>query len=864
MLNICTKIVLFILLLVILISCNVVKHVPDGEYLLERNTILVNDKQNSSLELQSYLQQKPNQRILGIPFSLLIYNLGNTDTLSVQWPDSKPEFKNWFGKTFSEKQLDALRRTSKGFNKWLLKSGNAPIISDKSKIKRSVTALERHYFNNGFWDATASFKELKKENKRINLEYSIRTGDPYFLDTITTKIESPVLDSLYLLHRDKAFVKQDQQYELTNFEKEEERLVNLFRNSGVYHFSTNVMAFDIDTTFNKERKQAVELKIPNRLVQKGDSIYAEPFKIQKIKNVNVFTDFSFNTKDESVRDSASYNKINFYAIDKLKYNPKYLANAIIIQPDSVYKDSERDLTRKYLRDLQNFRPSIDIKYAENKDETLTANIFLTPLKKYSLGWDTEFTTSNIKPFGILGKLSFLNRNVFKGAEIFELSFQGSFLNTALGGDGNNESFFNALEIGSSASLKIPRILFPLKTSKIIPKRMTPKTNLSLSIGFQENIGLDRQNITGGIDYTWQSSKTTSHKFELLNIQYINNRNEGRYFEVYKSELNKLTSISDDIPPNNELNTIPVPENRLAEFYETDDQGNLLLDDNNNRILKPFPYIRFVLDSVQLATSNPREYAFVNNVEEQRKILVEDVLVPVISYAITYNNRENFRDNNFSTFTGRLISSGTITTAFVNKTNENDRKELFGLPVAQYLKTELEHKKYWAFNENTTLVFRNFIGVAIPFGNSDAIPFSRSYRAGGSNDIRAWRTFDLGPGSEASTLEFNVGNFKFTSNLEYRFKLVNSLNAAFFVDAGNIWDISNSPVSSSEAKFTGFDSIKDIAIGSGFGARYDFGFLIFRFDIGFKTYEPYLSGSNKWFKNYNFKSAIYNIGINYPF
>ena len=102
----------------------------------------------------------------------------------------------------------------------------------------------------------------------------------------------------------------------------------------------------------------------------------------------------------------------------------------------------------------------------------------------------------------------------------------------------------------------------------------------------------------------------------------------------------------------------------------------------------------------------------------------------------------------------LISSGSLTSAFLKKPSDGDKKELFGLPVAQYLKTEFEYKKYWGINQNSSLVFRQFVGVAIPFGNSDDIPFSRSYRAGGSNDIRAWRTFELGPGSELSTLEFN--------------------------------------------------------------------------------------------------------------
>ena len=84
-----------------------------------------------------------------------------------------------------------------------------------------------------------------------------------------------------------------------------------------------------------------------------------------------------------------------------------------------------------------------------------------------------------------------------------------------------------------------------------------------------------------------------------------------------------------------------------------------------------------------------------------------------------------------------------------------------------------------------------------------------------------------------------------------------------MDAGNIWDISGASFVDEEAKFKDLSSLKNIAVGSGFGARLDFNFLILRLDVGFKTYEPYLNG-NKWFKNYNFANAAYQIGINYPF
>jgi hypothetical protein len=261
---------------------------------------------------------------------------------------------------------------------------------------------------------------------------------------------------------------------------------------------------------------------------------------------------------------------------------------------------------------------------------------------------------------------------------------------------------------------------------------------------------------------------------------------------------------------------------------------------------------------------PDEYDTVSDVDERRTILIEDSFVPVISYSFVYNTRENINDNNFHYFTARFISAGTFTDLIFQNTNDLGQRTFLDVPIAQYFKTEFEYKKYWELRDNNILVFRTFVGAAIPYGNSSDIPFSRSYSAGGSNEMRAWRTFDLGPGGENNNLEYKVATFKLIGNLEYRFKITPKINSALFIDAGNIWDITNSNLVSEEGKFTSLSSLKYTAVGSGFGIRYDFGFLVFRFDVGFKTYEPYLLSNNKWFVNYNFGNAVYNIGINYPF
>ena len=105
--------------------------------------------------------------------------------------------------------------------------------------------------------------------------------------------------------------------------------------------------------------------------------------------------------------------------------------------------------------------------------------------------------------------------------------------------------------------------------------------------------------------------------------------------------------------------------------------------------------------------------------------------------------------------------------------------------------------------------------------------------------------------------------KIALNSEYRFTILGDFKGAFFVDAGNIWNVLDE-VDAPEFKFEGIKDLKEIAIASGFGLRYDFGFFVFRIDLGFKTHDPAKPVGERWFKDYNFGHAVYNIGINYPF
>lgn len=824
------KISFYFLLAIFFASCNSTKHVAEGEFMLAENNIYIDSIKTKGSELQKYILQKRNPRFLGLPLGLYFHNLGNHQKPETPTEWAKKNLKSYsiVKKIFSEKQSIAYANSFIRLNKWFLKYPRPEIVSTR-KVKRTSDNLWAYYKTQGYFKSSVNSKITKDSiDKKAIVTYYITKGKPTVLDTIHIQIESKALDSIYRNSGLETLLKTNDQYKDQIFRNEASNVVKLFRNNGVYHFAEAALGFYVDSTRKDDKTNVDFIIAKNRLIEEEGRYIEKPFKIHTIQEVNVITDYSFNKKDEIPTDTVSYEGINFLSFSKLKYNPKYLSQSIFLKPGEIYKDTLRNLTRTYLKSLQNFK-STNIKFTTipGTDNKLKMDVFLAPLEKYTLGTETELTHSNVRNFGVSGKFSITDRNVFKGTELLKLSVLGSWFNSNTG---------PGWEIGADASVEIPRFLAPFGLSKFVPKAMSPRTLFSLGSSFQKNIGLDRQTFTILTDYKWQYNARKAIQLEILNIQYIQNLNIDSFFTIYNSEYESLNTVA-KVFYNDAERVLNLPEEAISFMNSLS---------NNNDFL----------------ASNPEEYNISLNILNRYNIITSDFLIPTIAYTFTYNSQSSFKDNNFSFFKIRIANSGNILGLLSDRENANNKKTFLKIPLAQYFKTDIEFKKFWNFSNNSVIGFRTFLGAIITYDNSD-VPFTKSYFAGGSNDIRAWQTYELGPGSRNSGLEFNVGNFKFLTSAEYRFDVVSKLKGALFIDAGNIWDISGSSFVEDEAKFTGFSSLKNIAVGSGFGARLDFNFLILRFDIGFKTYEPYLNG-NKWFKNYSFNDAVYNVGINYPF
>lgn len=211
----------------------------------------------------------------------------------------------------------------------------------------------------------------------------------------------------------------------------------------------------------------------------------------------------------------------------------------------------------------------------------------------------------------------------------------------------------------------------------------------------------------------------------------------------------------------------------------------------------------------------------------------------------------------------------ISSMFGREKDTFDSYKLFNTYFAQFVKSDFDYSKTMVIDKQNSIAWRIGGGIGIPYGNSGMLPFEKRYYAGGANSVRAWSVRELGPGSyvpDGYTTFFNQsGDIKLELNLEYRTRFFWKLEAAAFIDAGNIWTIKDYE-GQEGGKFRLDSFYKEIAIGYGLGLRLDFDYFLIRFDCGEKAYNPAKSGKDRWtILHPNFKENFaWHIAVGYPF
>jgi outer membrane protein assembly factor BamA len=208
---------------------------------------------------------------------------------------------------------------------------------------------------------------------------------------------------------------------------------------------------------------------------------------------------------------------------------------------------------------------------------------------------------------------------------------------------------------------------------------------------------------------------------------------------------------------------------------------------------------------------------------------------------------------------------------------DNQYQILNVPYSQFFRLRNEIRYFINLGKKDRLAWRIILAGGIPYGNSTTMPYVKQFFVGGTNSVRAFRARTVGPGTyyppdTLSTVYVDqAGDIKFETTLEYRFPIYGYFKGAFFVDAGNIWLV-NEDEQRPGGDFRASDFYKELAVGSGFGARIDFSFVVIRFDLAFPLRKPYLPEGERWVfdkielgsSSWRKQNIILNIAIGYPF
>lgn len=479
-----------------------------------------------------------------------------------------------------------------------------------------------------------------------------------------------------------------------------------------------------------------------------------------------------------------------------------IRNALRLQPKQLYSyaNHEESLSRLTSSGLFSL---VDFNFTPRDttgaNDTLDLKLNCVFDKPYDFYIEGNLTGKTSNQFGPGVVIGLTKRNAFRGGELLDINLRGSYeWQTGHRATGNS-SRFNSYEYGFDVSLQYPRLVIPFADMFSQKLRRRSRRN------------------------NYFSPPTTLFKVSSDIISRAN------YFKRHIVSGEWTYVIQPSATSRHQFS----PLNFSFEYMRSSTQA---------------------FDSVMEA--NPYLYYSMRN-----------RFVPKLQYIFTYTSPARYLNPIWWQTTvseaGNILSLGYV--AAGKKWGTVDKK-LFSNPYAQFLKVETDWVKTWSLGEHSKLLAHLNAGVVWSFGNSTWAPYSEQFYVGGANSIRAFNARYIGPGSYHSpessyTYYFDqTGDIKFQANIEYRPRLFGNLYGALFLDAGNVWEMRDSYLEGGTFKLK--NVLKEMALGTGVGLRYDLDFLVIRVDWGVGIHVPYKPGF------YNMDSFgdshTLHFAIGYPF
>jgi outer membrane protein assembly factor BamA len=671
-------------------------------------------------------------------------------------------------------------------SRWLRTIGEEPVILDTTLTSLSAKNIKWYLDSKGYFSSRVTDSTYFSQNKKAKTYYKINLGEPHRLRNINYVVEDSVVRGIVMHDTLNSILKKGTPFDMSILEGERKRIESTMKEKGYFFFSNDYVTFDADTSVGQKQVDII-LRIRNRFSRNdfGERMVQE-YKKYEISNVFILPNFDpikqYNLQMAKLLDTIYTNEEIFVFSNDPGIKLQVLSQANLIKPGSIYSESLVQKTHNNLSSLRLFRMvNIYFEVDESDKDGL-------PVEESFIFFSDDASLKKNK----IGKL-----NCF-----IQLT---------------------------------PHTLQSYQTELV-------GTNSSSDFGFESNLSYQHKNLFKGaevFDTKLRGSLGLQKKSNKVNFKQ-------------QVELGVSTGISFPrfLSPfsGKEFLTKYSPQTHFSASYNFSDRPNYtrtIAGLNFSYNWKDAKYLTHTISPAEISMINifAIDTAFFKRISNTYLAnSYKDQLVTTTSYSLIFNNQVPKKNTSFTVIRFNFETSGNILNALntaLNRTPIDGAYQVIGISYSQFVRGDINAVYNHIVDRNNTFVYRIYAGIGFPYGNSKALPFEKKYFSGGSSGVRAWSARSLGPGTyyeKAIEYADQSADIKFEANLEYRFKVFETLEGAFFVDAGNIWAISAADERPG-ALFKVDQFYKQIALGTGVGVRLNLGFFIFRLDTGIKVYDP---------------------------
>lgn len=842
------------IILVFITGCNITRNVPEGYYMLKKNKVeKPGDVTFSEDDVESVIKQRPNHKTLGIRLKLRVFNsVDSTKTAK----DQRQRYLKYRKKNkrklarqerINERRIErALRKGDSTYKPKEVKLkdtvnprptirerlkydfGEPPKIFDSSAMITSEEQLELFLQKKGYFEGTvdASVKYIERRQMAV-VTYDLNPGTPYIVDSMSLDTGNPQVAAVYgkFMEESDDAMKPPFQFDTDELGEMRNSLAEYMRNEALYGFKATYIHYTADT-IGRDSTVHIIVEVAPRMIGEKDNQKLKPFDYTRVRNVyfhlqdtlNYDGNFYANELKPRGIELKPYDEIPTF--DTLVYNDyqgrnkqfrtatflyngelmlkaKLLEFENYLEENNYYKGKYLNQSYNRLSQLNIFR-TIRPKIVENEDHSIDVHYYLTPAKKQTFSFEPKGTHST-GYLGVSASVNYINRNLRNSGKQLKVSFSGGFESQPQVFSDDNQSEVIDQGTRSFNTLEFgPAISLDIPGLMPIPlrmltKRQNPKTTVSLAYNYQERPDFTRR--TGQFNYLW------------------------KFYDVYKTQVF----------------TIGVP----------------------------------IIGGIQYVNIG-KSQAFEDRLELQNDLFLKNAysnqtIWKDLKISYQWTNQETRKGNVMFSYGANFDMAGMMLSLVTQNEplNSDGFKEFLGQRFSQFVRLDNEIRLHHYLEGNHSINYRLQFGGGIPLGNNGLnLPFDYSFFAGGSNDNRGFRARSLGPGVYKYYLDTNrtvteIGDIRLGGSVEYRFRITDLLEGAFFSDVGNIWNY-NKDNNRPGGKITD-EFYKQLSVSGGVGLRIDFTFLILRLDLGIPLRNPALPDGAKWI--FQSREPVYQEGIN---